>query len=445
MMLRKTCLLALAAVLIGGALRADGIYDNGIGARSMSMGGADVAWAADPLGAMGVNPAGLGFLTIPTLNLGGVGGFLQGHFEKTSVSSGNLDGQPQALPEFAFALPIPKTPVVVGLSFLPESMLLANWNYNDPPGGLGSISYGQRQDKSEIVNLRSALGIAATVTPDLSLGASVGLIYNKNELNGPYIFQNLQSGPAGAGNSGFNGAKTLLNLQTEGLAWNAEVGVVYRPTPDLQFGVSYESPSTIVSTGDAWGDPSVQFHLPNGSLPFHYDATVTNTLPQQVRAGVSWKFQPQWRLAAQIDWIDYADAFRNLPLSFRNGSNTTVNAALGSSFNESVPLDWKSECVYRAGVEYDVTPSLALRAGYCYGGNPVPDSTLTPLNAAILQQTVTAGLGYHWKHYRVDLAYQYYLPTTENIGASGLRSGEYSNSSITVSAHEFALTSTIEF
>ena len=430
----------LLCVLATVNVRANGVYDNGFGARSMAMGGADVAWAADPLGAMGANPAGLGFLTVPELTLGGVGGFVQGHFEKPGVSNGNLDGAPQALPEGAFAMPVGKLPVVVGLSFVPESMLLANWHYYDPPGGLGGVSYGDQQDRSEIVNLRSALGAAVQITRDFSFGASVGLIYNKNELTTPYIFQNLQPNPGG-----LDGAKTLLNLQTEGLGWNAQFGFIYRVTPGLQFGASYESETKIVSTGDATGDPSQQFGLPQGSLPFHYDTTVTNTLPQDVRAGVSWKFQPQWRLALQVDWVDWSDAFHNLPLSFRKGSNSTVSGALGSSFNESIPLNWRSEFVYRVGVEYNVTKDLTLRAGYCYGNSPTSNSTLTPLTAAILENTFTAGVGYHWKQFQFDFAYQYDLPATQNIGTSSLLSGEYSNSSIRVSAQEFTLSTTVRF
>jgi long-chain fatty acid transport protein len=402
----------------------------------MAMGGADVAWASDPLGAMGVNPAGLAFQDSPQLNLGGVGGFLNGHYQKGNEVSGNLDTQPQALPVGAFAMPVGKLPIVVGLSFVPESMDLVNWNYADTPGRNG-VSYGAQNDKSEILSLRSSLGVAGQITSNFSMGASVGLIYNKNELDAPYIFQNLQSG-----NSGANGAKTLLNMQTEGLGWNAQVGVLWKVTPDVQIGLSYESPTKIVSTGDAWGNPSAQF---GASLPFHYDATVTDTLPQVVRGGVSWKFLPQWRLSTQIDWIDWADAFNTLPLQFRNGSNSTVNSVLGKSFTDNIPLNWKSEFVYRAGVEYDVTPDLALRAGYCYGSSPVPDSTLTPLNAAIFQHTFTCGVGYHWDRYRIDAAYQYYLPASQSVGQSGLQSGEYSNSTTTVSGHEFALTTSVEF
>ena len=83
-------------------VRADGIYGNGTGARSMSMGGTDVAWAESPLEAMGDNPAGLGFLTENEFDLGGVGAITEGHFNKPSTSSsGDLNDTPGGLPEAA--------------------------------------------------------------------------------------------------------------------------------------------------------------------------------------------------------------------------------------------------------------------------------------------------------------------------------------------------------
>jgi len=97
------------------------------------------------------------------------------------------------------------------------------------------------------------------------------------------------------------------------------------------------------------------------------------------------------------------------------------------------------------GFEYELTERFSLRAGYAYGDSPVPDSTLLPLTAAIMEHTFTAGVGYHWRWLQVDLAYQYALPATQNIGVSGLRSGEYSNSSTEVSAHLIALTAGIRF
>ena len=49
-----------------------GVYSNGVGARSMALGGADVAWADDPISAIGENPAGLSSLNKIELDLGDV-------------------------------------------------------------------------------------------------------------------------------------------------------------------------------------------------------------------------------------------------------------------------------------------------------------------------------------------------------------------------------------
>jgi long-chain fatty acid transport protein len=423
---------------------ANGIYGNGVSADAMSMGGAEVAWAADPLSAMTANPAGLGFLSRPEIDLGAEGAVLEGSFISKTGSGGGLNSSLNALPDGAFAYPLKSVPITFGISVAPQAGLLANWNYVDPPGGLGgNISYGDQEDKSEIILLRSALGVAWQITPQISVGASAGLLYNQNDLVTPYIFQNLQ--PASA--APYSGAKTLLNLHTTGFGGDATIGALFRATTNLQFGVFYQSESIINSSGDATGDPYAQFPpTPPGPLAFHYDAEVKNKFPQNASVGVSWRFVPKFRASAQVDWIDWADAFDTLHISMSNGSNAGVNGVLGSSsFHDSVPLNWSSEFVYRIGLEYDVTENLALRIGYCYGQSPVPDSTLTPMTAAIMEHTITAGVGYHWSRYKIEVAYQYYLPATQNVGQSGLLSGEYSNSSTTVSAHVLAITTGFTF
>lgn len=420
---------------------ANGIYGNGTTARSMAMGGADVAWAADPLGAMTQNPAGLGFLTRPELDLGADAGMLVGNFSKAPYSSGNVDSNPRVAPSGAFGIPLGDWPVTVGISVVPDAALLANWHYNDPPGGLGGISYGRQQDESEIFVLRSALGAAVKINSRFSFGADVGLLYNENRLVTPYVFQNLQPSSL----SGYDGGKTLLNLHTTGFGVDAQFGLMFRATTNLQFGLSYKTESVVHTSGDASGDPYAQFPPnPPGALAFHYDADVKNTFPQIASLGASWKFHPQWRGIAQVDWVGWSSAFHDLPVSMKNGTGGATSV-LGTSFQDTIPLDWKNEFVYRVGVEYDVTENLALRLGYCYGHSPVPDATLTPMTAAIFEHTLTAGVGYHWRNFQFDVAYQYYFPVTQNVGTSDLLSGEYSNSSTTVSAHMLSVSTGITF
>jgi long-chain fatty acid transport protein len=415
---------------------ANGIYRDGIGARSVAMGGADVAWADDPLGALGVNPAGLGFQSSAGLNLGLFGGSASGHFEKTAAvsSDGSLDQTLSMLPEGAFAMPIGKLPVTVGLAVVPDALLSANWHYTDPQSS-GGISYGYQGDKSVIGVLRTALGVGVSLGDHWSLGASVGALYNQNELITPYIFQSQPT---------LKGAKTLLNLNTSGWGVNGQFGVLFRPMDTLQFGLSYTTQSTVESHGDASGDAGAQFHVP--SVPFHYDAEVDNTFPQMVSGGGSWKFCPDWRLALQVDWIDWAGAFSTLPVKLSNGSNPTVNTIVGSSsMQDNVPLNWRDEFVFRGGLEYSVTTNIMLRGGYSYGQSPVPSETLTPLTAAITQSAVSAGIGCHWSRYQLDLAYEYDLPTERSIGTSSLQAGEYSNSTIKVGIQWIALTAGVRF
>lgn len=421
---------------------ANGIYRNGVGARAMSLGGADVAWAEDPLGALSANPAGLGFLQKPTLNLGFVGAVADGDYSNSVNDDGRLRNAFVGLPEGALGMPLGSSPVKIGLGVYPESTLVADWKYVDPPGGAdGATSYGQRKHDSEILVVRSALGVGVEVSPKLSLGASVGLIYNENTLEAPYIFQNEPKLP-----SGF---KTLLDLHTWGFGWNVNAGVLFRPHETVQLGAAYQSETVVHSQGDAFGNASTQ--LANlglgGARPdFHYDAEVLNVFPQMVSGGVSWKFHPRWRLALQLDWINWSDAFNKLRINLRDGNNADINGVVGSdSLGDKVPLKWEDRFVYRGGIEFAVTDYLLLRGGYLYGKSPVPDGTLTPLTAAIMEHTVTAGVGYRRGPFGVDLAYQWDLPVTQNVNTSKLLAGEYSNSRVEVGIHWVALTTSYRF
>jgi long-chain fatty acid transport protein len=429
--------LLVALSSLSPPIYADGIYRNGIGARSMSMGGADVAWAEDPLGAMGADPAALGFIRQTEANLGMFGGVLEGQFIKPPTSNGRLDTSFNALPEAALAVPLGKLPLTLGVSVIPDSLLDAHWTYVDPLGGLGGkTSYGLQTQQSQILDVRSAAGLGATLGDKFAIGASFGADYNQNNLQAPYIFQTAPH---------VKGAKVLLDLNTSGFGYNGQAGVMFRAMTNLQFGLAYETPTRVYSQGDATGNAGQQFGMP-GALPFHYHAQVRNVFPQSANSGVSWGFLPKWRLALQADWINWGGAFQTLPVSLSDGSNPTINhAAGGSALQDNVPLHWSNDFDYRLGLEYKVTSHLTLRVGYCYGPDPVPNQTLTPLTAAISEHTFTAGVGYHWNRYELDLAYQYNIPITRNIGASGLLDGEYSTSSVEVEAHLLALTLGVTF
>jgi long-chain fatty acid transport protein len=438
---QKAALITLLALSTASTIFADGIDRDGVGAKSMSLGGADVAWPEDPLTSLSSNPAGLGFLQGNKIDLGADGVLPTGHFSNRAGTNGQMDSDLRAFPEGAAGFHLGKLPVTLGIGFYPESGLLADWHYNDVPGGTGgTTTYGYQEYKSEIIVLRTAFGMGIQITPQLSIGGSVGLIYNQNQLVMPYIFQNEPTLPLGF--------KTLLNLQTEGWGADGNFGIQYHPVDNLQLGVSYKTESRVVTTGNAYGDANTQLAnlgLGGANPAFHYDAEVVNVFPQSVSTGFAWKFQPQWTLSGQIDWVDWS-SFNSLPVRLTNGGNPDINGVVGSNtLNDQIPLKWSDRLVYRTGIEYAINDNWSLRAGYIFGKSPVPDSTLTPLTAVITENTLTTGIGYQHGAFGVDLAYQYALPISRTVTMSQLEAGEANGSTVKISIHTFALTASYKF
>ncbi|MBI3415386.1 MAG: TonB-dependent receptor [Verrucomicrobia bacterium] len=442
----KLLSLSTALIMTGFApwsVDASGIYRNGVGARAMSLGGADVAWAGDALGAMSLNPAGLGFLKDTSLDVSFAGALLDAKFTNPVNRDGYLKNSLGGLADAALAIPVGSTPVTLGLGVIPDSLLSANWRYTDAPGGLdGVTSYGFQKHHSEIILLRTALGAGVALGEKISVGASLGVVYNRNTLQSPYIFQEQ---PA------LRGAKTLLDLGTDGFGVNGNFGVLFRPHPDWQIGLAYRTETRIRSHGEASGNAGVQLKSLGGLFAlarpdFHYDAEVVNTFPQMISGGVSWRAHPRLRLTTQVDWVNWHDAFDRVRIKLSNGDNADLNGlAGGNSLEDSAPLNWKDAFVYRAGVDFAVSENFHLRGGYSYGRNPVPAETLTPLTAAIAEHTFTAGIGFTRGRYQIDFAYQYDLPVTGRVDVSALRSGEYSRSEVDLSIHWIGLTTSIRF
>lgn len=408
----------------------------------MGIGGASVASPDDPVAAMMANPAGLAGMRDPLLTLGAMAVYADAVF--TGSANGRVElAEPFGIaPEIALAVPLNDYPVTLGLSVIPEVTRLSEWYYRDAAGGLdGNTSYGYRLHSAEIISVRTALGAGWQVSEKLSLGASVGLSHQDISLNAPFIFQSFAP---------LRGIKTPLDLETDDHdAWNGDIGLLYRVNDRLTLGMNYRTKTAITSTGTASGNADVQ--LANlglgGARPdFRYDAEVETALPASLTAGAHWRATDRLHFSAQVDWINWSDSFDTLVVNLSNGNNADLNGlAGGSSLTDRIPLDWDDAFVGRIGVEYSPVERWWLRAGYAYGGNPIPNRNLTPLNAAISEHTISAGVGYRGDQYGVDFAWQYDLPHQESTGVSNILDGEYSGTSTKLAAHWFGLTVTRKF
>ncbi len=420
--------------LMSTAARAQmpGALGEAASAGAAARGGATAAEAGDPLDAAQGNPAGLAGVSARVVEFGAGALDASGSFRNSVDPHGSLDGA-GVVPVAGIAAPLGRSGWRGSLALTPQMLMRANWRYIDPPGTAGA-SYGLTSNESEIVALRGTAGAARSMGPHWDVGAEVGLVYNKNVLNTPYIFQQQ---PALAG------LKVLLQLHTAGFGWNGSAGVQWHPNSRLRVGAAWTSATVVQSHGDASGTASAQFAaLGIAADPlYNYRAEVDNHLPWTLAAAGSWQASHRLRWDLEGDWTNWSNAFHELPVKLTNGTNAVVNSVAGSdAIQDFVPLNWKDEQTVRVGAETPLGENWKADAGYSYSTNPVPSSTLTPLTAAILQNTIGAGAGWHQGRWAAELAYQVMLPASESVGTSALKAGEYDNSRVEAMAQALLLT-----
>ncbi len=415
-----------------------GALGDGLSAAATARGGTMVAEQGSAVEAMEDNPASLSAIRKPVLELNGIASLGSGSFRNTVDSQGSLHGASGALPYGSFAAPLGESRWSFALAATPESVTRVDWHYVDPPGTAG-VSYGLQTNKSKIVAFRSAIGIAAALGSKWSAGTSIGLVFNTNTLNAPYIFQEQAQ---------LQGLKVLLDLDTRGFGWNGSAGLQWMPSDRLHLGAAWKSATLIQSHGDANGSASALFAalaIP-ADPTFHYLAEVDNHLPQSVAAGLGWQPSQRLRVSFEANWVDWGQAFRRLPVKLKQGTNATINSVVGSdAFRDDIALDWKDQVALHGGLELPVTERWTLRAGYTYMSNPVPSATLTPMTAAILRNSLAAGGGWARGRWSYDAAYQVRLPASQSVGTSALLAGEYDNSHVRILTQSVTLSTRVNF
>jgi long-subunit fatty acid transport protein len=435
------CCLCYMAILGSSTFlfaQSSGSLGNGLSAAAIGRAGNIVSAEGTALDAVEGNPAGMAGLSVRTLEVSAAGLYAGGSFHNAANPNAKLTGVAGALPYGAFATPVGSSRWVLSAAFTPEILIRANWHYNDTPGTAG-VTYGFQRQETQIIAVRPSVGVARTFGSRWSAGVTLGVVYNANELNAPYIFQEQRA---------LQGLKVLLGLTTQGYGWNGSAGAQWQPTAHLRAGLAWKSGTTIHTQGDAHGTASALFAALGLDVDptFHYHAQVMNHLPQAFDAGLTWRAPHGMDLSVQGDFAAWGQAFQQLPIRLTNGTNSTINSVVGSpNFNDAVPLNWRNQGTFHAGLEQHVSESVMVRAGYSYATNPVPSSTLTPLTAAIMQNAIGGGGGWGHGRWHYDAAYQAQLPSTKSVGISGLKAGEYDNSRVRVWTQSVTLSAQVNF
>jgi long-chain fatty acid transport protein len=186
-------------------------------------------------------------------------------------------------------------------------------------------------------------------------------------------------------------ANGILEGDSVGIGWTA--GLTLTPWAGTALGVGFRSSIHHELDGS----------LQRGAAPVLYIPIKADVnLPETVTVGLTQTLWPSVRLNLGVEWANWS----RLGTSAIVAQTTIPGVALAGAPVRSLPLNYKDGYFYSAGVEYDWTPSLTLRAGVAYEDSPITDrvrSTRLPDNDRVW---ASIGASYRWSHkLSFDVAY----------------------------------------
>jgi long-chain fatty acid transport protein len=137
--------------------------------------------------------------------------------------------------------------------------------------------------------------------------------------------------------------------------------------------------------------------------------------------GVAWRPVERFTVAMDFDWNRWA-SFKEQTLDFSDEI-----PAVGFT-DQIIPQDWRNTRNIKIGFDLKVSSALALRWGFAYIENPVPENTLSPADPDADNDTVSIGLGYDLsRSLTIDLVYMIAFYRTRDV-ENNILSGTYENS-----------------
>lgn len=214
----------------------------------------------------------------------------------------------------------------------------------------------------DLVQLMVAPTLSWRFNASNSIGISPILAYQRFQAQGLQLFESLSSAPSAVTNNGYDNST----------GWGARIGYYGQWTDRLSFGASYASKIEMGKLSKYQGLFAEQGGF---DIPSHF------------AFGFGLKARPDLKFAFDFERIRYSDV-----ASVSDGSSQPypLGTAVGPGFG------WGDVSVYKLGAEWQYSPSLALRAGWNHGDDPVhpADVTFNIVAPGVVEDHLT--LGFTW-------------------------------------------------
>lgn len=366
------CCGALIAILACASLAvASGTRVGFKDAFATARGNAFVATADNP-SALYYNPAGLTQLdgTQVSANLYSV--------SATSDYSGiggtaSMDNGAQNIPALYVTYKPQGAPLAYGLGVYAPFGLSTDWPDSSP---LRTFALKNKQTYRTY-----NFSLAWQSTPEFSFGGS--FTYNKvdTDLNRAI---------------GVFGPADHFSFEGSGHAFGVDLGLLWKPSPQHSFGLSYTHHTSVTLRGTSSTIPLVASEPASAGFSF----------PETVIVGWSYRPVPEWNLEVNLDWTNW------------NRLNTVVVSK--ASGNTPLVFNWQSGLFYEFGATRYLGNNWTVSGGYCFTENSTPDATYTPAVPDSDKAFYSLGLGYRsaGKGFSADLAWQYGAGGTRRVSGS---------------------------
>lgn len=387
-----------------------------------------------------------------------------------------------------------KNKLSYGFGVFTQGGMGADFNLNHSLYKDQNNNYVPQPYHSKFAVMQAGGSLAYQLNKQLSVGVTADLVYGQVEFQMPMAmpasmlkgvidpqtgmtFGDLFAGGYEIGGLGYSELVASANMKSlTAFGFNGKIGLAYKPNNKFSLGINYSLPVNLTYR-DGKTDMDMSYQMNDafgkvvnmilqqypGTTPEQaqqaamgmfgqmgidlskgakdtYNAKAKFGLPQSVAVGIAYSASKKLRLALDAEWINWEKAFDQMDITLTGGTNPNINTMMGTpgTIAMAFPMYWKNTIVIRSGAEYDLNRQLTLRAGYVYGSNPVPSTTIFPVFPAIVQHHVTAGASVRLsKAWVLNGAYEYAFRNNQKSVADSYVANEYNNSVSGLENHIF--------
>ncbi|MCA9311254.1 MAG: TonB-dependent receptor [Phycisphaerales bacterium] len=330
---------------------------------------------ADDASAIYYNPAGLTLNTGSEILVGGYGIWTGTTFEGSQDESRR---DFYALPHLYFATDFGHPGLRVGLGINNHYGLGVRWSDDGP---LSSVV-----TEAELTVLTFSPTLAVRLTDSLHAGAALNLY------RGDFHRESRVPLP---------GATGRLETDADDISFGATLGLLWQPRPEHSVALTYRTPFKLEYQGTARLAAA-------GSTIARGDIRFDVQHPHVLTAAYAWRPTTSLKLELDLVWMDWTD-LNEVSVHSRDPVLSTLPPER---------FEYGSSLSPRFGIEYQLDPTWALRAGYGYFPGVAPGATYSPLVPELDTHLIATGIGWSRGGLHVDVAYQFITRHARSISGS---------------------------